>query len=123
MTETNPIPFHAQADIIDQILKEVKRAKQKHPNFPDHIVARAAIVAEEAGELVRAALNWKYEKGEGIHAARQKEELVKEAIQTAATCVRFLESIQPLFQPLKTIKQNDNRTESAENSISEDLEG
>lgn len=90
MPETNPIPFHPQADIIDQILKEVKRAKQKHPNFPDHMVARAAIVAEESGELIRAAINYKYER---TNTQEQIEEMRKEAIQCAATCIRFIENL------------------------------
>ena len=92
MPETNPIPFHPKADIVDDILRELKRAKKKHPNFPDHIVARAAIVGEEAGELIRAALNYKYEY-DSDPESNQKYEMRKEAIQCAATCIRFLENL------------------------------
>jgi NTP pyrophosphatase (non-canonical NTP hydrolase) len=78
--------------ILDDILKELKRAKKKHPNWPDHIVARAAIVGEEAGELIRAALIFKYEWSEDQNA-EQINEMRKEAIHTAATCIRFLETL------------------------------
>lgn len=81
--------------ILDEILKELKRAKKKHPQWPDHIVARAAIVGEEAGELIRASLNYKYEKAEtGPDQELQIEEMRKEAIQTAAICIRFIESLK-----------------------------
>jgi hypothetical protein len=82
-----------EPSILDKILKELKAAKKKHPSWPVHIVARAAIVSEEAGELVREALIYKYESTE-----EQQEECMKrmekEAIQTAATCIRFLESLK-----------------------------
>lgn len=82
--------------IVDDILAELKRAKKKHPQWPDHIVARAAIVSEEAGELVRASLNFKYEAPGWMDKERWKEEMKKEAIQTAATCMRFLEALSDL---------------------------
>lgn len=80
--------------IIDDILAELKRAKKKHPQWPDHIVARAAIVAEEAGELVRASLEFKYERQ--IDPETQIEEMRIEAIHTAATCIRFLEGLKDI---------------------------
>jgi hypothetical protein len=81
--------------ILDQILKELKAAKKKHPQWPDHIVARAAIVGEEAGELMRAALIFKYERAEAPEGQEnQLKEMEKEAIQTAATCIRFLECLR-----------------------------
>lgn len=84
-----------QPSILDEILKELKRAKKKHPHWPDHIVARAAIVSEEAGELVRASLNYKYE-GKPENRPACLKEMEKEAIQTAATCIRFLENLKDL---------------------------
>jgi hypothetical protein len=72
-------------DTATLIAAEVERARAKHPMWPiyDHLYA-AAIVMEEAGELMRAAVQL---KGEGGSFA----DCDKEAIQTAATCVRFLE--------------------------------
>lgn len=83
-----------EAAILDDILKELKRAKRKHPQWPDHIVARAAIVAEEAGELVKASLQWKYERENSeVVQDVQKQRLYEEAVQTAAMAIRFLENL------------------------------
>ncbi len=74
-------------DILFHIAAEVERAEHKHPHWPDDIIHAAAIVGEESGELIRAALQLKYEGG-------SVEEVRKEAIQTAATCVRLLKNLQ-----------------------------
>lgn len=73
-------------EILDQVLKELQQAESKHPNWPDDQIHAAAIVAEESGELVRAALNFRYEDG-------SKEEMKMEAIQTAAMAIRFLKHL------------------------------
>lgn len=68
---------------INEILAELDRAVKVHPHWPDDIIHGAAIVGEESGELIRAAINKVYEGGD-------IEEVRKEAIQTAATCIRLL---------------------------------
>jgi hypothetical protein len=73
------------ADLIDD---ELAAAIRKHPHWPkDNVIEAAAIVAEESGELIRAALQAKYEGG-NIEACK------KEAIQTAAMAIRFLKNIE-----------------------------
>jgi len=64
------------------ILDEYNRACAKHPNWPVDHVHQAAIVSEESGELIRAALQYKYEKG-------RLQELRKESVQTATTALRL----------------------------------
>ena len=76
-----------EEDITEQIIKELVRAERKFPFWPDDIIHAAAIVNEESGELIRAALQYVYEDG-------HKDELRKEAIQTAAMCIRFLKNIE-----------------------------
>lgn len=72
--------------IYFEIEKELERAKAKFPGWPSlQPIHCAAIVAEEAGELVQAALQFEYEGGD-------KENMKSEAIQTAAMCIRFLEN-------------------------------
>lgn len=69
--------------IIKDFLEEVNKAYDKFPTWPIDPIHRAAIVAEESGELVKAALEFKYEKGD-------KQEMRKEALQVAVTAFRFL---------------------------------
>lgn len=70
---------------IDLILAEVAAARAKHPGWPDaDTLFAAAIVAEESGELMRAAVQHKGEGG-------SLEACDKEAIQTAAVAIRFIE--------------------------------
>lgn len=70
-------------EIFNQIMDEFTRAKKLHPKWPDDPIHQAAIVAEEAGELLRAAIDVRFFGGD-IWKMR------KEAIQTAAMAVRFL---------------------------------
>lgn len=68
---------------MNEVLEEVARAMVKHPDWPKDMIHQAAIISEESGEMVRAALNYTYEGG-------SMEEVRKECIQTAATAIRFL---------------------------------
>jgi hypothetical protein len=70
---------------IDMIVKEIERASEIFPTFPKDRVHMAAIVAEECGELMQATLQQVYEPHKGGNP-------IKEAVQTAAMAVRFLEN-------------------------------
>ena len=70
--------------IIGQITKELNKAMVKHGHWPqDDVIHASAIVCEESGELIRAALQFEYEGG-------SYDDLRKEAIQTGAMAIRFL---------------------------------
>ncbi len=71
------------AEAIELVYRELERAREKFPHWPTDPIHAAAIVAEEAGELVKAALDYTYL--EGTH-----EDMDKEAAQTAAMGIRFL---------------------------------
>ena len=71
--------------IMKDIAAELKRAREVH-TWPTDLVYGAAVVAEEAGELVRAALQYRFEDG-------KLDAVVEEAIHTAATAIRLLNSI------------------------------
>jgi NTP pyrophosphatase (non-canonical NTP hydrolase) len=62
---------------------ELDNAESKFPKFPIDPVHAAAILQEEAGELIQAALQFTYEGG-SYDAVR------KEAIQVGAMALRFL---------------------------------
>lgn len=68
---------------LSLIISEYYAAIDKHPKWPYDPVYAGAIVSEEAGELVRACL--KYTLADG-----HKDEVQLEAVQTAATALRFL---------------------------------
>lgn len=71
-----------EAALLIEILAEIARAKAKHPLWPDDHVSRAAIIAEEAGEVIREANHLR--EGHG-----NVKNLRLELIQTAATCIRM----------------------------------
>lgn len=75
-----------QKQIIDVIVKEIKRAEKKHPNWPKDKIYASAIVCEESGELIRAAVQYEMDNG-------REYEVFKEAIHTAATCIRLLKNL------------------------------
>ena len=68
---------------IEYILRELDRARDKFPYWPRDKIHAAAIVAEESGELIRAAVRHHYESGT-LADCRQ------EAMHTAAMAIRFL---------------------------------
>ena len=70
--------------VLRLIMRELRRARELHPDWPagDHVHA-ACIVGEEAGELLKAANQYKYEGGSA-------EDCDEEAVHTAATAIRFL---------------------------------
>jgi len=67
----------------DLIILELERAEIKHPVWPYDIVHGAAILAEEAGEVVKAALDVHYANG-------SIEALKLELAHTGAMAIRNL---------------------------------
>ncbi len=61
---------------------ELQRAERKFPEWPDDHIHGTAIVVEEDGEMMKAALQLTYEGGNISH-------LIKETIQGAAMCLRL----------------------------------
>lgn len=91
-TQSNPMAPNNPKDPIEIILQELNRAKQQYPGpFPTDPVYCAAIIAEEAGEVVKAALNYYYHNG-------TLGDLQKETAQTGAMVVRMLNAIQRGFK-------------------------
>lgn len=68
---------------LGMVINEMSMAKDQHPEWPTDQVYAAAIVAEEAGELVQAALSAHY-KGEPLVHTRT------EAMHTAVAAIRFM---------------------------------
>jgi hypothetical protein len=70
-------------EALREIGAELDRARQLHPEWPTDQIHAAAIVCEESGELIRAAVNNGYGNGD-------EAQMRREAIHTAATAIRFL---------------------------------
>jgi predicted metal-dependent hydrolase len=75
-------------EVLLSIATEVSKAISKHPSWPADIIHRAAIVNEEAGELIQATLEYTYEPGKSTF-----DDIQKEAVHTGAMAVRFLMAI------------------------------
>ena len=70
-------------EILVEIQSELDRARAKFPAWPDDKIHAAAILGEEAGELLQAALDYTYTNGEF-------ERMREEAVQCGAMAIRFL---------------------------------
>lgn len=91
--------MYSQAEIVNEILIELNRARAKFPTWPDDPIHAAGVVLEESGELMRATLQACYEKRHDPPFA-QIAEVRQEAIQTGAMAIRFLLSIERYaFEP------------------------
>ncbi len=66
-----------------EIRAELMRACEQHPRWPRDVIHQAAIVQEEAGELIQAALDVVYDGAD-------RERLREEAVQVGAMALRFL---------------------------------
>ena len=65
-----------------EIMKELLKAEEKFPWWPEDIIHAAAILQEECGELIRASLQYYYQGG-------SIEKVKKEMLQTGAMVFRF----------------------------------
>lgn len=83
MDKTETI-YKKPAAVLDDVFEEIRRAEGKFPGWPEDVVHEAAIVAEEAGELMKASLDFYY------HRWPTPERVYDEAVQTAAMALRFL---------------------------------
>lgn len=68
---------------LELIIAELRAAEKKHPGWPEDKVHALAILAEEAGEAVKEALDVHY-------TGKDTADLVKELAQTGAMALRAL---------------------------------
>ncbi|MDD4817426.1 MAG: hypothetical protein PHI85_05595 [Victivallaceae bacterium] len=73
--------------VLAQVFSEIDRAEKLHPAWPRDIVKACSLLAEEAGEAVRAANTFDETRA-------GKKEIITEAIHTAATAIRLLKNIE-----------------------------
>jgi len=70
-----------------KLLEELRKAKEKHPEFPTDPIHQVAVMLEEAGEAMRAVLQYVYEDG-------SLDDVKEELAQTGAMCIRVLDNIK-----------------------------
>lgn len=68
---------------MKRIIDELRKAEEKFPGWPIDILHGACIVAEESGEMIKAAIDYYYGRGD-------QEQLRIEIAQTGAMAIRFL---------------------------------
>lgn len=82
---------------------ELEAAERKFPGWPTDPVHAAAVLQEEAGELVRASLQFTYKNGD-LSAMR------REAVQTGAMALRFLLNLTVMkSRPSDQVERVSNR--------------
>ncbi len=70
-------------DAITAILEELVKAEEKHPTWPTDTIHAVAVVGEESGEALQAALNEHYHDG-------TVDDIKRELCHTGATVIRAL---------------------------------
>jgi len=71
-----------------EIIDELRRAESIHPVWPNDPIYAAAIIGEEAGEVIKAVNNAVTGKKDG-----KDSDYRTEAVQCAAMCIRFLKNL------------------------------
>lgn len=80
--------------IIASLLKELDLAEKEH-EWPGDVIHQIAIIVEEVGELMQAALDYAYSSSAGYNKKKSlKRNMEKEAIQVGAMAIRFLKNFQ-----------------------------
>jgi hypothetical protein len=70
-------------EIMAKITAEIKRADDKHGSFPEDLLLRVCIVAEEMGEVQKAIVDYKL-------AGAPIEDVDTEMVHLAAMAIKFL---------------------------------
>jgi len=79
-----------EVEAIAAIIDELHRARGLYPEWPTDAVHAAAVMAEEAGETVKAALDFHYKGEQPLHKQHMKDE----ATQTGAMAIRVLLGVE-----------------------------
>jgi len=81
--------------VIHDVFEELRKAEDKFPGFPEDPVHAVAVLNEESGEAMQAALDFYY------HREENTDKLRKELCQTAAMAIRALLHLDYYKRPTK----------------------
>lgn len=88
-----------RSEIWETVERQTRQHKLAQPNWPVHVVAQAAMVVAEGGDLLNLAIQAKYAPASESLAEAQTRNLEAAAIRTIVTAIRFLEHIQEPVKP------------------------
>ena len=71
-------------EVKEMLTNELLRARKKHSHWPVDTVHRAAILADQAGGILREALP-------ALEGKADNRQLEAEVLHTAVVCIRWLE--------------------------------
>ena len=74
-----------KAAALKLVLDELALAEEIHPSFPHDVIHQIAVLSEETGESVKAALQYVYENG-------SMKDFRNEVAQVGAMAIRILAS-------------------------------
>lgn len=80
----------AEVEVIKAVLAEIERANKAHPRYPHDPVRRVAIIVEEVGETMQAALDMTRDRDRHHDLDNAPARLVEELTQTAAAAINML---------------------------------
>lgn len=93
-----------ERSVIAEIFAELDRATTKFPTWPTDPLHALAVLSEEYGELAKEMLQFVYEPHK-----TNREEIHKEAVQTAAMAIRLAMSLSVYdYKPGLQHNQGDN---------------
>lgn len=95
-------------EAVRAVMDELQRARAKFPQWPDDPIHAAAVVQEEAGELVQAALQDAYEPDKAT-----LNDAHEEARQTAAMAIRWMQNYGS-YVPASTAQHDDRAIAEAD---------
>lgn len=82
-------------EIWQAVELELRKAKKKLPNLPDHVAAQAGRVVVESGKLLESCFILKYSKKlSEMDRIRQKDAAETSGVLTIVEAIRFLENLK-----------------------------
>jgi hypothetical protein len=115
MTIEEQVEEQRALTVLTRIVEEWKRASKLHPLWPTDVIHAAAILAEEAGETVQAALDLHYKAKTDSELSEAWAHLREEATQTGAMAVRLLTSmgsyVRPAMSQAATVGGSDEQSQ------------
>lgn len=103
-------------NILNELEKQLDAARAKFPSWSLDPVHGAAIVAEEAGQALKAALDFYYGRG-GAH------QLKKELLHTLAMTVRFLMNLEASEDWMNTFNEGRKKALDAREKLRREIDG